>query len=623
MVLPMTEDKKSMEMTLKVCKKMKDFKIDRRHEPVIAIGGGVCLDVVGLAASMFRRRSPYIRVPTTSLSYVDASVGAKNGCNFCGSKNRLGTYVPPVAALLDCDFFKTQGSRDISNSLGEMAKMAIMKSEELFKLLDEHGQRLINDRFQSQNASDEVPARVLRISIETMLEELAPNLWEDSLDRLVDFGHAVGQCLEMEALGTEYELMHGEAVACDMAYMSVLSHVLGLISTTERDSILQMLRTCSVPVHNPLFDRKFFKEAMKDRIQNSMGMRLPLPVGIGKARTFNDVKDEDFERAFVEWERLCASTESRMPRPPTIMPPRFGVPGIKAYYTFPPAPNALMVDICLREKGVGTAEIKAMERYIDLPALDNRSPEILKMNPQGSLPFFVLDDDTVVAETIGMMEFVEEMMPEHPLVGSSAKERAVVRQWQRRMEEHYCYPAFYGHRSWTASDECADDHFMKNFFAERLNSHHGASLVPKEWKTMCDWAKRRIQWLDRIKQEEARAKGKASDFIAGDVFTVVDIQCYVVLWFFSEAFPHPPQKILQELGDQVPWVQAWFERCHARPSCVAAREYREKNMAENVTAQSNAANVDANAGKSDKPALAAKDVVLEEKKGSQSSSQYG
>ena len=114
---------------------------------------------------------------------------------------------------------------------------------------------------------------------------------------------------------------------------------------------MQMLRTCSVPVHNPLFDRKFFKEAMKDRIANSMGMRLPLPVGIGKARTFNDVKDEDFERAFVEWERLCASTESRMPRPPTIMPPRFGVPGIKAYYTFPPAPNALMVDICLREKG--------------------------------------------------------------------------------------------------------------------------------------------------------------------------------------------------------------------------------------------------------------------------------
>merc|ERR1719484_394750 len=124
LVLPMVEENKSMDTALKVAKKMKQFNIDRRTEPILAIGGGVCLDVVGCAASLFRRRTPYIRVPTTSLSYVDASVGAKNGCNFCGSKNRLGTYVPPVAALLDCDFFRTQGTRDISNSLGEMAKMA-------------------------------------------------------------------------------------------------------------------------------------------------------------------------------------------------------------------------------------------------------------------------------------------------------------------------------------------------------------------------------------------------------------------------------------------------------------------------------------------------------------------
>merc|ERR1712159_227778 len=523
------------------------------------------------------------------------SVGAKNGVNFAGSKNRLGTYVPPCASLLDPVFFATQAHREVANGMAEMAKMAIMKSPELYALLEEHGPRLYADKFANRSEADTVPTRVLQLSIETMLEELAPNLWEHCLDRLVDFGHAVGQNLEMVALGTEYELMHGEAVATDMAFMTVLSNVLGLITEAERDRILHMLRRCSVPVHNPLLTRKFFKEAMKDRIANSRGMRLPLPVGIGKGRTFNDVKDEDFERAFVEWERLCASAESRMPRPPTICvpPPSRSVPGVKAYYTFPPAPNALMVDIFLREKGVGTAEIKAMEKYVDLPELDNRSPEMLKMNPQGSLPWFVLDDDTVVAETIAMMEYVEDVMPEPCLVGSNAKDRGVVRQWQRRMEEHYCYPASYGHRSWTASDDCPDSHFMKNFFAQRLNAHHGASLVPKEWKTLCTWAKNRIQWLERIKQEEAQAKGKASEFIAGDAFTMVDIQVYVTLWFFSEAFPHPPQKILQELTGQIPWVQAWFDRVHSRPACVAAREYREKNMAENVTAQSNAADVPA------------------------------
>merc|ERR1712048_702242 len=165
MSIPLTEDTKNMDNTLAVCKMMKDFKIDRRHEPVIAIGGGVCLDVVGLASSMFRRRTPYIRVPTTSLAYVDASVGAKNGCNFCNSKNRLGTYVPPVAALLDSSFFRTQGERDVSNSLGEMCKMGIMKSAELLSLLEKHGPRLIAQRFKPQDSDDDIPAKVLRISI--------------------------------------------------------------------------------------------------------------------------------------------------------------------------------------------------------------------------------------------------------------------------------------------------------------------------------------------------------------------------------------------------------------------------------------------------------------------------
>merc|ERR1712232_522154 len=287
--LPLVEETKSVEMTLKVCEEMKRFNIDRRTEPVIAIGGGVCMDVVGLAASLFRRRTPYIRVPTTALGYVDASVGAKNGCNFCGSKNRLGTYVPPAAALLDCSFFKTQQRREVSNSLGEMAKMALMKSEELFRLLEKNGRRLIERRFEAEDVSDTVPARVLQLSIETMLEELAPNLWEHSLDRLVDFGHAVGQNLEMSALGTEDELKHGEAVACDMAYMSVLSNVLGLITIEQRDAILNVLRGCELPVYSPRFTREFLKSAMADRVQNSMGQRLPMPTGICTAIFFSFV----------------------------------------------------------------------------------------------------------------------------------------------------------------------------------------------------------------------------------------------------------------------------------------------------------------------------------------------
>ena len=114
-----------MEMALKILEEVNNFSLDRRREPIIAIGGGVCLDIVGLAASLYRRRTPYIRVPTTLLSYVDASVGAKTGVNFANCKNKLGAYIPPTAAFLDLSFIQTVPRRHISNGLAEMLKVSI------------------------------------------------------------------------------------------------------------------------------------------------------------------------------------------------------------------------------------------------------------------------------------------------------------------------------------------------------------------------------------------------------------------------------------------------------------------------------------------------------------------
>jgi len=125
LALPTTEENKSMETALKILDEVNDFALDRRTEPIIAIGGGVCLDIVGLAASLYRRRTPYIRVPTTLLSYIDASVGAKTGVNFANCKNKLGAYIPPSAALLDLSFIQSVPRRHISNGLAEMLKVGL------------------------------------------------------------------------------------------------------------------------------------------------------------------------------------------------------------------------------------------------------------------------------------------------------------------------------------------------------------------------------------------------------------------------------------------------------------------------------------------------------------------
>lgn len=84
-------------------------------------------------------------------------------------------------------------------------QMALMKHKGLFEILETKGPELLGSKFQNQNYGgaegttdqSQAASESTRIAIETMLEELAPNLWEDDLDRLVDFGHLISPELEM------------------------------------------------------------------------------------------------------------------------------------------------------------------------------------------------------------------------------------------------------------------------------------------------------------------------------------------------------------------------------------------------------------------------------------------
>lgn len=81
-------------------------------------------------------------------------------------------------------------------------QMALMKHRGLFELLETHGRMLLDTKFQADNRvygrnCMQVASQATRIAIVTMLEELAPNLWEDDLNRLVDFGHLISPALEM------------------------------------------------------------------------------------------------------------------------------------------------------------------------------------------------------------------------------------------------------------------------------------------------------------------------------------------------------------------------------------------------------------------------------------------
>lgn len=306
--LPASEMTKTMDSVLRVVNAIDEFEVSRRHEPIIAIGGGVLLDIAGLAVSLYRRSTPWVRIPTTVIGFVDAGVGAKTGVNFGNHKNRIGSYFPSRVTLLDRNILQTLDSRHIRNGLAEILKIALVKDRRLFELLEQHGAALVEERFQGKTeASDRATIEIVERAITGMLEELEPNLWEHKLERLVDFGHSFSPAIEMEALP---ELLHGEAVNIDMALTTLISVHRGLITPQDQKRIFALMRQLHLPLYHPLCNPPLLVEALADTVRHRNGLqRLPLGVGIGMACFVNDIQESELVRASHSLHELAADFE--------------------------------------------------------------------------------------------------------------------------------------------------------------------------------------------------------------------------------------------------------------------------------------------------------------------------
>ncbi|MFD6432666.1 sedoheptulose 7-phosphate cyclase [Streptomyces venezuelae] len=299
-VVPADETVKSFETAARIVEELDAFGVDRRREPLIVIGGGVLMDIVGLASSLYRRGTPFIRVPTTLIGLVDAGVGAKTGVNFNGHKNRLGTYFPADLTLLDRTFLATLDRRHIGNGLAEILKIALIKDARLFDVLESHGPLLLNEKFQGESEAGEDAAReVVHRAIQGMLEELQPNLWETKLERSVDYGHTFSPTVEMRALPA---LLHGEAVCVDMALTTALARRRGLIDDADARRVYDVMHGLELPAWDDLLDQpELLTAALLDTVRHRNGQqRLPLPVGIGDVTFVNDVTEQELLDAVAE-----------------------------------------------------------------------------------------------------------------------------------------------------------------------------------------------------------------------------------------------------------------------------------------------------------------------------------
>ncbi len=200
------------------------------------------------------------------------------------------------------------------------------------------------------------------------------------------------------------------------------------------------------------------------------------------------------------------------------------------YGTPTPAPNPRRVRIFLAEKGIDLPETN-----VDMRKGEHKAPDFLAKNSLGQVPTLELDDGTIIAETVAICRYFEETQPEPPLFGRTAKEKANVDMWVRRVEFQLMNPIG---MVWVHAHP-----LTAQFIAQ--HREFGESNKPRVESAM--------RWLD--KELDGR------DFIAGDAYSMADI-CALSSIDFADW-------IDLKIPDDCARLKAWHARVTARPSAAA------------------------------------------------------
>lgn len=207
------ESFKNLDTVQSIWKQLGDTGANR-SAVLVNLGGGVVTDLGAFAAATFKRGIPFINVPTTLLCAVDACVGGKNGFNFNGLKNEVGTFRDPDLSIISTTYFNTLTSQELLSGYAEMLKHGLLSSPSLTaKML----------RYDVTNYRPDTLLDLLKESVEVKVHYVDADKEDRGARHALNLGHTVGHAFESLALKRQSPLPHGYAVAFGMVVALVLS----------------------------------------------------------------------------------------------------------------------------------------------------------------------------------------------------------------------------------------------------------------------------------------------------------------------------------------------------------------------------------------------------------------
>jgi 3-dehydroquinate synthase len=254
-----------------------------RDAVLLAFGGGVTGDAVGLLASLFMRGVEVVQVPTTVLAQVDSSIGGKTAVNLEAGKNLLGTYHQPRMVLIDPAVLRTLPEREYRAGLYEALKCGVIGSPGLFREFEENRERIL----RRDPATLE---RLIAESVRLKAAVVTADERENGLRRVLNFGHTVGHALEAE---TGYRtLLHGEAVGWGMVAAAQIAAAVGKLDQTGAKRIGQVTLALGPLPRLEVRARSVVRRLRSDKKTRNRRVHFVLPTEIGKVEVVDDVPEE-------------------------------------------------------------------------------------------------------------------------------------------------------------------------------------------------------------------------------------------------------------------------------------------------------------------------------------------
>ena len=240
-----------------------------RSGTLIALGGGVLLDLAGFAAASYMRGIRWAALPTTLLAVVDASLGGKVGINFEGGKNLIGAFHPPNIVLADLTTLTTLSQDDIRTGLAEMIKAALIGDADLFTRMESGPPWISRSWIQ----------RVMKIKLSIVDEDP-----QEQGDReVLNLGHTFAHGLEA---ASDYSLSHGQAVSIGLVGATRLAGALDRGDADLLDRVQHVLIRFGLPMSYSGLDTERILNSMKmDKKSRAGRTRFVIPVRPGKVET--------------------------------------------------------------------------------------------------------------------------------------------------------------------------------------------------------------------------------------------------------------------------------------------------------------------------------------------------